>query len=155
VYFSSFVEPWGQFTTTLDRNVVPDDLPVWMRLVAKLGRAGVRPVDADRDRSMLFEAVRAHGENYRNFKELSAVIYRDDVTPSGWPVDSESAHRLASDTQASGAAIYSYDGWFDGGYGHAAIKRYLTVQTPGSRLTIGPWTHARRPAHDPSVRRQQ
>jgi uncharacterized protein len=142
VYFSSFVEPWGQFTTTLDRNVVPDDLPVWMRLVAKLGRVGVRPVDADRDRSMLFEAVRAHGENYRDFKELSAVIYRDDVAPSGWPVDSESAHRLASDTQASGAAIYSYDGWFDGGYGPAAIKRYLTVQTPGSRLIIGPWTHA-------------
>ena len=86
---------------------------MWMALGAKLGRAGVRPVDADGDRSMLREAVRAHDKNYRNFKEVSAAIYRDDVTPSGWPVDSESAHRFARDTQVSGAAIYSYDGWFD------------------------------------------
>src|SRR5262249_11107928 len=34
-----------------------------------------------------------------------------------------------------------YSGWFDGAYPYAAIKRYLSVSTPGSRLVLGPWNH--------------
>jgi len=43
--------------------------------------------------------------------------------------------------KASGAAIYSYSGWYDGGYPRSAIQRFLTVRNRGSRLVIGPWTH--------------
>ena len=52
-----------------------------------------------------------------------------------------SPHNYAADIEASGAAIYSYSGWLDGAYPHAAIKRYLTIRTPGSRLILGPWNH--------------
>ncbi len=44
----------------------------------------------------------------------------------------------------SGAAVYSYTGWFDGGYQHAAIKRHLTLTNPHNRLIIGPWDHGGR-----------
>lgn len=48
-----------------------------------------------------------------------------------------SPHNYWCDTEASGAAIYSYGGWFDGGYALSAMKRYRTVSTAGSRLTMG------------------
>ncbi|MGH9959591.1 MAG: CocE/NonD family hydrolase, partial [Pyrinomonadaceae bacterium] len=45
---------------------------------------------------------------------------------------------------ASRAAIYSYSGWYDGGYPLSAINRFLTVRNPGSRLVLGPWNHGGR-----------
>lgn len=76
----------------------------------------------------------------------SQVIHRDDAGfDPEWPalsIDSFSPHRFADAQRRSGAAIYSYSGWRDGGYARAAIERFRTVGTPGSRLTLGPFTHA-------------
>lgn len=74
------------------------------------------------------------------------VVHRDDAGfDPEWPalsIDSFSPHRFAAVQRRTGAAIYSYSGWRDGAYAHAAIKRFLAVGTPGSRLTLGPFTHA-------------
>jgi putative CocE/NonD family hydrolase len=45
--------------------------------------------------------------------------------------------------EESGAAVYSYSGWYDGAYQHAAIKRHMTLHNP-SKLTLGPWEHGGR-----------
>jgi putative CocE/NonD family hydrolase len=69
------------------------------------------------------------------------------LEPIAAPIDDSgsinliSPHNYWHDIEASGAAIYSYSGWFDGGYAHAAIKRFLTIPNPGSRLILGPWNH--------------
>jgi uncharacterized protein len=46
-----------------------------------------------------------------------------------------------SDIAQSGVPIYSYSGWYDGAYNGAAIARFLSYRTPGSRLILGPWDH--------------
>jgi putative CocE/NonD family hydrolase len=76
------------------------------------------------------------------------ITFRDDagVHPE-FPdrtIDSFSPHAFLRDIADSGAAIYSFSGWRDGAYPHAAIKRHLTVRAPGSRLTLGPWAHTGR-----------
>jgi putative CocE/NonD family hydrolase len=110
------------------------------RILARLVR-GVRAVDrsaprATFDRSTNMD-VHAIGKS---------VVHRDDVVakdalPEGGTIDLLSPHARRAHAQASGVPIYSYSGWRDGAYQHAAIKRFLTVKTPGSRLTLGPWVH--------------
>ncbi len=56
-------------------------------------------------------------------------------------IDVFSPHSYLKEIEASGAAVYSFSGWFDGTYQHAAIKRYLTLSNPSNRLIIGPWNH--------------
>ena len=70
--------------------------------------------------------------------------FRDDLAPSGYgTTDTFSPHSFIDDVEASGAAVYSYSGWYDGAYQHAAIKRYMTLRNPG-KLTVGPWEHGGR-----------
>ncbi|UCH36701.1 MAG: CocE/NonD family hydrolase [Armatimonadota bacterium] len=145
-----FLKNWGSAVDSLDRNAV-GDLGGWM---TKLLLRGVRPVDADRDRSMLAAAVRDHVRNWNVYEMALTLTYRDDALPYQWPVtiDSFSPHAHKQDIESSRAAIYSYSGWLDGAYAHAAIKRFLTLSNPGSRLIIGPWDHAGRHNISPSVR---
>jgi putative CocE/NonD family hydrolase len=74
------------------------------------------------------------------------MTFRDDKPPNALgpdlTVDAFSPHTLHERARASGAAVYSYSGWRDGGYPHSAVKRFAAVRTPGSRLTLGPWPHA-------------
>ncbi|MGQ0640679.1 MAG: CocE/NonD family hydrolase [Gemmatimonadaceae bacterium] len=49
--------------------------------------------------------------------------------------------RLLAQAEGSGAAIYSYSGWYDGAYARSAIARFLTLRNAGSRLVLGPWSH--------------
>jgi putative CocE/NonD family hydrolase len=108
------------------------------RLLARLVR-GVRPVDPDAPRTSVDRSgnmdVHAIGKS---------VVHRDDiVTTDGMSgtVDLLSPHSRRADAKSAGVPIYSYSGWRDGAYQHAAIKRFLSVRTPGSRLTLGPWVH--------------
>ncbi|MGB5054127.1 MAG: CocE/NonD family hydrolase, partial [Nitrospirales bacterium] len=73
----------------------------------------------------------------------SEIVFRDDPPPSGQAanIDALSTQTYADEIAKSGAAIYSYSGWFDGGYQLAAIKRYLHHQQPANRLILGPWDH--------------
>ena len=59
-------------------------------------------------------------------------------------IDSLSTQTYAKDIIASGAAIYSYSGWFDGGYQMAAIKRHLRHNNTHNKLILGPWDHGGR-----------
>ena len=127
----------------LDDNTIPDlayedDGPL-VGLVLK----GVRPVVADRDRSMLAAAVRDHVYNWDVHQSALRFAYRDDRIPYEWniSIDTFSPHTFVKDLDASGTAVDSYSGWFDGGYSHAAIKRHLTLTNPKNRLILGPWDH--------------
>jgi putative CocE/NonD family hydrolase len=57
-------------------------------------------------------------------------------------VDQFSPHRIVQKIGQSKVAVYSYTGWHDGGYQHAAIKRHLNLpQGQGHKLILGPWEH--------------
>jgi putative CocE/NonD family hydrolase len=72
------------------------------------------------------------------------VTYRDDPFKPDSPltVDNFSPHARTERIAGSRVPIYSYSGWLDGAYANAAIKRFRTVKTPGSKLILGPWNHA-------------
>lgn len=103
---------------------------------------GVRPVDG----AIPPEARRERQLNMDVMAMSDRVTFRDDTPPNALApdltIDAFSPHSLHARAQASGAAVYSYSGWRDGGYPHSAVKRFSAVRTPGSRLTLGPWPHA-------------
>lgn len=80
---------------------------------------------------------------------LTNVTFRDDRTSAGWTLDDVSPFTNAASIRASGAAIYSASGWYDGALQRSAIVRFRTVVTPGSRLILGPWNHDGRFAFTP------
>jgi uncharacterized protein len=106
---------------------------------------GVRPVDDDAHGELLAGAVAQHRDNFDIHAGALAVTHRDDVNVSpthpGESIDLFSPHRYVDRLRESGAAMLGVSGWLDGGYPHSAIKRFLTLCTPGSRLLLGPWDH--------------
>lgn len=104
---------------------------------------GVAPVDGVRAPTASMLEERAHNLDVHAGALLVTDRDDDGVDPERpeLTIDSFSPHAYAEAQRASGAAIYSYSGWRDGAYPHAAVKRHLTVPSPGGRLTIGPWAH--------------
>jgi putative CocE/NonD family hydrolase len=157
IHAAWFTENWGRYNAALDRNAPHEVAGWWVRFLV----TGVQPVDADRRRALRAGAIAAHGDNYDIHSQALSLTFRDDVAPSdpyhrpgavrpeviGSPVDEAgsinlfSPHNYWPDVDGSGAAVYSYSGWFDGAYSHAAVKRFLTLSAPGSRLILGPWSH--------------
>lgn len=156
---------WSRLTAQLDRNEVPR-----LDWKAPLVARGVRPVDGDAGRALLRAAVLEHADNY-DFGSLASLTCRDDdpfadasvLSPGqlrartlavaqledwathlgdGPVVDMTSPQTFADEVAASGAAVYSYSGWFDGAYANAAVLRFRSSRHPHRRLRIGPWDHA-------------
>jgi putative CocE/NonD family hydrolase len=154
---SWFTRTWGRYNAALDRNAPHEVAGWWVKLLV----TGVQPVDGDHGRSLRAGAIAAHGDNYDIHEQAKALTFRDDVAPSdpfhqpggdapeliGNPVDVPgsvnlfSPHNYWHDVEASGAAVYSYGGWFDGAYAHSAVKRFNTLSSAGNRLVLGPWSH--------------
>jgi uncharacterized protein len=160
----AWLEAWGELTRRLDRGLLPSD-SWWLRLFVR----GVRPVDGDRGRVLLAEALREHRTNF-DFSGLERVVYRDDRPPRDPPrseaerkaraeadawlaerfgpgfralgTDLASPGAYAAATDASGAPVYAYSGWLDGAYARAAARRFATLHNPANRLLLGPWDHA-------------
>ncbi|WP_240355456.1 CocE/NonD family hydrolase [Mycobacterium bourgelatii] len=137
IHATWFTETWGRYNEAMDRDALHEVVGWW----AKIPVTGVQPVHDDRDRSLRAQAIAAHRGNYDVHKFATSLTFRDDAAATGHTIDLISPHHYWRDIAATGAPIYNYSGWFDGGYGHAAIKRFLTVPTPGSRLILGPWNH--------------
>jgi uncharacterized protein len=155
VHAAWFTETWGRYNAALDRNAPHEVAGPWVRLLV----TGVQPVDGDRGRRLRAAAVADHRQNYDIHRQAVSLTFRDDVAPSdpyhrdgapplvGHPLDPAgsvnlfSPHNYWRDVDASGAAVFSYSGWFDGAYSHSAIKRHLTLSCPDNRLLLGPWSH--------------
>jgi putative CocE/NonD family hydrolase len=138
IHLTWFTETWSQINNRLDHNQLP-----FPSLVGNLLVRGVRPVDGDAGQHLLSLALQEHETNWSPHREASGIVFRDDPPPSRQTIniDALSTQAYADDIAKSGAAIYSYSGWFDGGYQLAAIKRYLRHQQPSHRLILGPWDH--------------
>lgn len=139
IHLDWFTKTWTQINHRLDHNEPP--FGGWL---ATLFIRGVRPVDQDTDEEWLSRALRDHERNWSPYHEASGVTFRDDPPPSRRApnIDALSPATYAEQIAKSGAAIYSYSGWFDGGYPLAAIKRHLRHgHNPANKLILGPWDH--------------
>ncbi|HYN81247.1 MAG TPA: CocE/NonD family hydrolase, partial [Gemmatimonadaceae bacterium] len=131
-----FLKVWAQVVSAMDRNVTPEQQSQQI--------LGVRPVEEDSDKALLAQALREHAMNIDVHAELAPLVYRDDRARGDWTLEEISPKSYVRELVASRSAIYSYSGWYDGGYPRSAINRFLTVRTPGSRLVLGPWNHGGR-----------
>ena len=138
IHLKWFTETWSYINNRLDNNKLP--FAGW---IANLFVRGVHPVDDDSHNEALTLAVKEHDVNWSPFIEASGITFRDDAPPSRQVpnIDAISPQTFAKEIAQSGAAIYSYSGWFDGGYGLAAIKRHLHHHNPDNKLILGPWDH--------------
>jgi hypothetical protein len=120
---------------------------------------GVRPTRGDADYALVREAVAGHSGNFNVHQGAQQITFRDDtlVSPGAedmgaLSIDYFSPHTYVKDIDASGAAVFSYAGWWDMGYQHAAIKRHMTLTNPDNRLIIGGWDHGGRHDIGPATR---
>ncbi len=165
-----FVKQWARLDSSLDRNNAKEmiahlsqvfeerqaslskmQLPKGFHIAhnmqaLKMGRRavkGVKPVDSDRTRHLLKEAIEAHGNNGDVYKLAEKIHYRDDIAMSGdfkGSVDTISVHSFKEDIERSKVAIYSWGSWLDSGTADGVIRRFLTYSNP-LRAVIGPWCH--------------
>ncbi|MGB0910639.1 MAG: CocE/NonD family hydrolase [Nitrospirales bacterium] len=138
IHLTWFTKTWTYINNQLDQNQLP--FRGWM---AKAFVHGMSPVDADTDRSLLMSALSEHQSNWSPHEEALHLTFRDDIPDSkAIPnIDHLSSQHYSEEIAASGAAIYNYSGWLDGGYQLAAIKRHLFHNNPNNKLIIGPWDH--------------
>ncbi len=139
IHLNWFTKTWTTINHRLDNNQLP--FGGW---IANLFVRGVRPVDQDAGDQLLSQAIKDHSANWSPYQEASGITFRDDPPPSRQApnIDALSTQTYADRIAGSGAAIYSYSGWFDGGYQLAAIKRYSRHrQNPANKLILGPWDH--------------
>ncbi len=135
VHNTWYTTTWGKTNTLLDQNKVPID--DWK---AKLAVTGVSPVKGHK--KTLQQAIADHSKNIQIDQVAGAIDFRNDiVNDSLISLDVFSPYRHIKKINKSNVPIYSYSGWMDGGYQHAAIKRYLNLTVKHKKLIIGPWDH--------------
>jgi uncharacterized protein len=138
IWMSKFGEAWPRANHALDSGH-PEEV---------LGRAGrllgprVAPVDDDPSGARVAAAIRDHAANYDLSAITARLVYRDDASDSLLAAESISPYPRAADIEATGIPVYGFSGWYDAGNTRGAVSRYLTLENPGSRLTLGPWPHA-------------
>ncbi|APR75071.1 Hypothetical protein A7982_00417 [Minicystis rosea] len=114
---------------------------------AILGRLirGVAPVGGARGAGDLSRAIADHAQNYSVHEGAKKLVFRDDrgLSPAAPEdtIDALSPMTYADRLRASGAAVYSYTGWRDGGYPRSAVERHRVIGGGEARLTVGPWLH--------------
>ena len=149
IHLSEFTKVWSEGNAALDKNAIRSKL----NGMQKIAMIGVKRVDEDRDGSLLDAAVASHRWNGDVYAACSAMTFKDDIwmyEPSLRISDISPCGKIEELTRAA-IPIYSYSGWFDGAYQHSAVKRFLTLPIPGSKLTIGPWCHGGRYNSGPLV----
>jgi uncharacterized protein len=158
-----FMHNWEDFTKQFDANKLPSNLPYGLFIT------GVRPVDGDKDLSLLNAAVAEHKKS-SDMRVLDAVNFKDDFSIDPAALNdpnlqtppfrhcmellekrygSDFLHRGVDLASPSGytheiakadVPIYSVAGWFEASNANAAIKRFLNYDGK-TRLLLGPWDH--------------
>lgn len=170
VFNDWFIKQWAYHGSLLDRNMAKemttnmyrlleekeaslgDELPSGFRLRQRAGELrlgryalrGVKPVNSDKDRRLLREAIREHGKNDNVYDLSQGYIYRDDVRSEvgarRFTIDDISVHSFRDDIERSNVCIYAWGSWMDAATADAVICRFMTFSNP-QRAVIGPWNH--------------
>jgi hypothetical protein len=139
-----FVRVWDDTNRALDHNKVPKEWGFTARLFVK----GVRPVDADKDRRQLQQAIAEHKNNIDVYQAITGVTYRDDAFvpgqgdfgPYSVTLDDMSLFSHKEEIESSGAAIFGWGSWMDGTFADTVIHRFINFRNP-QRAVIGAWSH--------------
>ena len=140
---SWFIEKWNAANLALDANdlCTASESTGWSCLMTKLLAPGVKPVDSDRDGSLLAQAVQGH-KTTDLYALLQSISYRDER----WDASGNDIARISpygdrrAAIEASGVPMYVRVSWLDAATTDGALSRYLTFSNP-QQLIIGAWSH--------------
>lgn len=147
---TGFMMTWSKFNRALDNDQLSKFLTQNVGRLAGFAIRGMAPVDEDLNRSQLDAAVQEHAANYDIYEASKSVSFSDDTSDSQTTAGQLSTYSRLAEINATGVPVYCWSSWFDGGFTHAAIKRFLNIESPGSRLILGPWDHGGGQNPDPN-----
>jgi putative CocE/NonD family hydrolase len=140
IFHQRFIEAWGNFDHSLDNNVVPPEFGVMGKLIIR----GVKPVDGDRGRRLLREAVSDHAKNGHAYRLGREMTFRDEAAPGRKAtVDDTVVARYRREIAESHTVSFGWGSWMDAGTADAVIRRFLTFDN-AVRGAIGTWEHGGR-----------
>ncbi|MBV9956986.1 MAG: CocE/NonD family hydrolase, partial [Acidobacteria bacterium] len=102
-------------------------------------KPGVKPVEADQDKSLLKEALKMHAGNVELYEGVRQMNFRDDRI-NGYSIDDSSVHNLRGPIEKSNVAINNWGSWLDAGTADAVISSFMTLKNP-QRTLVGAWNH--------------
>jgi putative CocE/NonD family hydrolase len=103
-------------------------------------KPGVKPVDADKDKSILREVLKMHAGNIDLYGAARKMTFRDDKPFNNFSIDDFSVHNFRKEIERSDVAINNWGGWFDAGTADAVIRSFMTFKNP-QRTIVGAWNH--------------
>lgn len=132
-----FIKEWSRTNDELDANIVPKHWGFSARLFVK----GVRPVDADKNREQMKQALVQHRANPDVYQNIKAITYRDDCFgDSHLTLDDVSLFSRRAAIERSGVAIFGWGSWLDGAAADTVIRRFVNFSNPQIGV-IGAWAH--------------
>ena len=142
VFVRGFISDWGDAVRLLDAADICALAGVtgFNCTLVKLGTQGVKRVDGSDAEQLYGEALLEH-ETADVAAGAELAQYRDaPFYETGETIAGLSIHGYRAGIERSGAAIFSWAGWMDGGTVNGALALYSTFSNP-VRLVIGPWSH--------------
>ena len=142
VFAQGFIMDWGDLVQALDAGDVCGLAGVrdnQCRLV-RWATKGVKRVDGP-DGEFLYEQARSDHMTPDIARGAAGVEFRDATFgASGETISDLSIQGYQRGIEESGAAIFSWAGWMDGGTVDGALALFSSFSNP-VRLVIGPWSH--------------
>jgi putative CocE/NonD family hydrolase len=137
IFNQRFIRAWDQMNRELDLNRIPAEFGWGARLLLR----GVRPVDRDRRRRLIGQAILGHRDNTNIFSLGEAISCRDervgDLQLSVADVSLERYHAELAQTQT---AVFGWGSWIDAGTADAVLRRFVNYPSC-RRAVIGAWEH--------------
>ncbi|MFK5894355.1 MAG: CocE/NonD family hydrolase [Pseudomonadota bacterium] len=133
---------WGDLVRGLDNNEFPKNSEEGTLAKPKL--LGVKPVDTDKNRLLLNQAVTGHKNNAGVQESFKKAVYRDDVAIAK---DFESScdstvsiYKFQKEQEVHQIPAYHWASWTDAGTAQGVLSRFASYKTPAHYI-IGPWSH--------------
>ncbi len=136
VYNEGFIEMWARSNESLDANS-SKNLGTIPRLLFK----GVSPVESDKSKTLLKEAVKQHASNGNVAISSRNVNFRDDIfNQEVGTAKSFSVYRYQQSIEKSHLPLYYWGSWMDAATSNVVLATFLTFKSPVIGV-IGAWTH--------------
>jgi putative CocE/NonD family hydrolase len=150
----AFIHPWSNTTRALDLGDICglagqngtscEELKAQVR--------GPKPVDADKDRSLLTQAQAQHQQNVDIYLNVKALEYRDSQAPSPqWSVTP--LYERIQQIERGGAAWMNWESWMDAGTVDSSLSAFMSMSNP-QQVMIGAWNHGATADADPFLPEQ-
>lgn len=138
-----FLYYWAFFNYYRDIEEIPSFIPEIRRIFLMLVTKRTAAVSKSwKVRAQLSRSIKNERIQTITYEQIKNLTFRDDQILSG-AINTSSPHFYLKELNTSNVPICSISGWFDGAYSLGSIKRFMNVQTKGSRLILGGWSNNR------------